>query len=281
MFSMLLRRCAALTAFTAALCANIAQAADASAWDGDAHSAVRLIAGTQPKPPALLRAGAEIRLAPGWKTYWRYPGDAGVPPRFDFARSTNVASVTIRWPAPHRFTDEGGSTIGYKGGVVFPLDVIPRDPASPITLRLSLDYAICEKLCVPGSASAELALGARPSSEDAVLAAADAQVPKHATIGQAGPLSIRAARREGAWPKPRIVVDVAAPAGKPVDLFAEGPTPDWALPLPEPQTGAPDGLRRFIFTVDGVPPGVPPEGKTVTLTAVSDGAAIEVPFRLD
>ena len=62
-----------------------ALAADASAWDGDQRAAVRLIAGTQ--RGAVHRAGIEIRLAPGWKTYWRYPGDSGIAPRFDFSQS--------------------------------------------------------------------------------------------------------------------------------------------------------------------------------------------------
>src|SRR6516165_12151934 len=101
-----------------------AHAADASAWDGDARSAVRLIAGdTKSVRDAPLRAGMEIRLAPGWKTYWRYPGDSGVPPRFDFAGSQNVKSVDVAWPAPHRFSDESGITIGYKDGVIFPLSI--------------------------------------------------------------------------------------------------------------------------------------------------------------
>src|SRR6516165_86376 len=101
-----------------------AHAADSSAWDGDAQSAVRLIAGSATSGrDAPVRAGIEIRLAPGWKTYWRYPGDSGVPPRFDFAGSTNVKSVDVAWPAPHRFSDESGITIGYKDGVIFPLSI--------------------------------------------------------------------------------------------------------------------------------------------------------------
>src|SRR5262249_44840211 len=83
-----------------------AHAAEASAWDGDARSAVRIIAGAPTRPDGkTLRAGVEIRLAPGWKTYWRYPGDSGVPPRFDFAQSSNVQSATLHWPSPHRFGD--------------------------------------------------------------------------------------------------------------------------------------------------------------------------------
>src|SRR6476660_5184175 len=89
------------------LVAADAHATDASAWDGDARSAVRLIAGdTKSVGDAPLRAGIEIRLAPGWKTYWRYPGDSGVPPRFDFSGSDNLARAKVLYPAPHLFTDE-------------------------------------------------------------------------------------------------------------------------------------------------------------------------------
>src|SRR5271163_1985315 len=82
-----------------------AHAQDASDWDTQSHTAARLIAGSPIKTAgaALLRAGVEIRLDPGWKTYWRDPGDSGVPPKLDFSGSDNVKSVTVLWPAPERF----------------------------------------------------------------------------------------------------------------------------------------------------------------------------------
>src|SRR3974390_1943330 len=153
-----------------------ARAADASRWDGDARAGMRLIAGAR-QTDAAARAGIERALAPGWKTYWRYPGDSGVPPRFDFAGSQNVKSVTVAWPAPHRFSDESGVTIGYKDGVIFPLRIVPQDAAKPMLLRLTLDYAVCEKLCVPAQSSAELALEGEASSHDGALDAAEAAVP--------------------------------------------------------------------------------------------------------
>jgi DsbC/DsbD-like thiol-disulfide interchange protein len=116
---------------------NLAAAADASAWDGDARSGIRLIGGAETTDGGsrLLRAGLEIRLSPGWKTYWRYPGDSGVPPNFDFGKSENVKSVNVLWPAPQRLADSEGVTIGYKTGVVFPLKVVPQDPDKPVILR--------------------------------------------------------------------------------------------------------------------------------------------------
>src|SRR5262249_18013741 len=135
-------------AFAACLFVNAAAAEDTSRWDGDGRSAMRLIAGSS-APGAPVRAGIEIRLKLGWRTYWRYPGDAGVPPRFDFAGSQNLKSYEVLWPAPKRLPEGGMVTIGYDRDVIFPLVVVPQDPAKPVVLRLKLDYAICEKLCVP------------------------------------------------------------------------------------------------------------------------------------
>src|ERR1700753_1743679 len=83
--------------------ATAARAQDASPWQRDGHSAVRLLAGS--RSGAVLLGGVAFQLQPGWKTYWRTPGDSGVPPRFDFSKSDNVEAVTILWPAPTKFDD--------------------------------------------------------------------------------------------------------------------------------------------------------------------------------
>jgi DsbC/DsbD-like thiol-disulfide interchange protein len=269
---------AALIAPAAVSCAATACAADASIWDGDARSAMRLVAGSPGS--AAPRAGIELRLGTGWKTYWRYPGDSGVPPRFDFSKSTNVKSVAVRWPAPHRFTDESGASIGYKGGVLLPLDIVPANPRQPVTLRVTLEYAICEKLCVPAAGSATLGLGAA-SSFDAALAAAEAQVPKPAALGDGAPLAIRSVKREPGTPNPRVVVEVVAPQATQLDMFAEGPAEDWALPLPEPMPAGASGRRRYSFELDGLPPGATAAGAKLRLTLVSGDKAIEVTAVLD
>ena len=259
-------------------------AADVSPWDDDLQSAARLIAARAHNESGsrVFRAGVEIKLKEGWKTYWRYPGDSGVPPVMDFSKSQNVKAVTVLYPAPTRFPDgAGGNSIGYTGVVILPLHVVPQDAGKPVTLNLKLDYAACEKLCVPAAAQLELALTGSETANDAALSAAEARVPKAATIGDGGEPAIRAVHREAGSGKPRVVVDVAAPAGAPVALFAEGPTPQWALPLPEPVAGASPGLQRFTFELDGLPPGEKPDGATLRLTAVSGDRAIEVGFRLD
>jgi len=258
--------------------ASPAWAADASPWDGGMRSAVRLIAGTSTNDAGkkVLRGGIEIRLDPGWKTYWRYPGDSGVPPRFSFTRSENLESVRLLWPAPKRFGGPGDTSIGYTGDVIFPLRVLPRDPARPVLLRLDVDYAICENLCIPADGKAELLLGEEPSAYEDALRQSEERVPKPVAIGQGEALAIEAVTREAHGEKRRVLVDVRAPDAARLDLFAEGPTPDWALPIPQAVPGAPAGLQRFAFELDGVPPGAMEEGATLRLTAIAEDRAIEV-----
>jgi DsbC/DsbD-like thiol-disulfide interchange protein len=256
-------------------------ATDSSSWDGDARSAVRLIAGGSRPSDQEVHAGLEMRLSPGWKTYWRYPGDSGVPPRFNFAQSLNVKSVNVSWPAPDHFVDEGGQSIGYKDSVIFPIQITPEDPAKPVTLRLALDYAVCEKLCVPARGEAELLLSGGVSSLAPLVEAAEARVPKRVRFGEGTVLAIQAVHRETLDGRQRVVVDTKEPGSDPVELYAEGPTPEWALPLPEAVSAAPPGLRRFAFDLDGLPPGASADGAVLTLTLVAGKSAIEVTAPLD
>ncbi len=271
--------CAALAACGVAMLLSApARAADGSAWSDDSRSSFRIIAGTNKSGAASLRAGIEIKLQPGWKTYWRYPGDSGVPPRFDFSGSENLARAKVLYPAPHLFTDETGNSLGYKDSVIFPLQVTARQPGKPVTLRLKLEYAVCEKLCIPAEGRAELTFGVGDSANDAALAAAEAHVPKPVSAADIG----LTAQRVSTGPKPLVYVDLSVPSGNPVELFVEGPSPEWALPIPQPAQGAPPGHRHFGFELDGLPPGVNPKGEfELTFTVVEGGRAIEVKTHLD
>jgi DsbC/DsbD-like thiol-disulfide interchange protein len=249
-------------------------AADASPWAIDIRSAARLIAGSTPKGASELHAGVELRMDPGWHTYWRYPGDSGVPPRFDFGASENLRDAKVLYPAPHAFKDETGISIGYLEHVVFPVQVTPKDPKKPVHLKLTTDYAVCQKLCVPVEAELELSLQAGSSSYDDRLKAATAQVPAKVTAQRAG-LTVR--RVAGAQ-KPAVEFDLPnAAAG--TQVFAEGPTAEWALPIPEPVTGT---KGRFSFALDGLPPGTDPKAPLdLTFTVVGADRAIETRTHLD
>ena len=254
-----------------------ARADDASPWQRDDHSAVRLLAGS--RSGAVLLGGIAFQLQSGWKTYWRTPGDSGVPPRFDFSKSDNVEAVTVLWPAPQKFEDgAGGTSLGYHDQVVLPLRIVAKNVDKPVTLRADINYAVCENLCIPVDASAELAFNSVASTEDSALFAALDTVPKPANVGDPNPLTIRDVKREG---RSEVLVDVASPDNRPINLFVEGPTPDWGLPVPKLLDHGPPGVKRFAFALEGVPPGVNPEGAALKLTLAGADRAYEFNINLE
>src|SRR4030081_1467168 len=87
----------AATLFVGAF-ATAVRADDSSPGQRDTHSAVRLLAGS--RSGGVLLGGIAFQLQPGWKTYWRTPGDSGVPPRFEFSTSENIEAATVMWPGP-------------------------------------------------------------------------------------------------------------------------------------------------------------------------------------
>jgi DsbC/DsbD-like thiol-disulfide interchange protein len=253
-----------------------ARAEDASPWQRGMHSAVRLLAGS--RSGSVLLGGIAVQLDPGWKTYWRTSGDSGVPPRFDFSKSNNIEAVTVLWPAPKKFDDGGGgNSLGYHNQVVLPLRIVPKNTDKPVTLRADISYAVCEKLCIPVEASTELTFASVASTEDSILSAALDTVPKPASVGDPNPLTIRNVKREGK----SVLVDVLSPDARTINLFVEGPTPDWALPIPKLLENSPPGVKRFAFELEGVPPGTNPEGAALKLTLVGGDRSYEFNINLD
>jgi DsbC/DsbD-like thiol-disulfide interchange protein len=253
-----------------------ASAQDASPWQRDGHSAVRLLAGS--RSGSVLLGGIAFQLQPGWKTYWRTPGDSGVPPRFDFSKSENVEAVTVLWPAPSKFGDGGGGhSLGYHDQVVLPLRIVAKSTDKPVTLRATINYAVCEKICIPVDAATELAFNSVASTEDSTLFAALDSVPKPANIGDPNPLTIRDVKREGQ----QVIVDVVTHDAREVNLFVEGPTAEWSLPIPKLVERSPPGVRRFAFALEGLPPGANPDGAALKFTLVGADRAFEFNVNLD
>jgi DsbC/DsbD-like thiol-disulfide interchange protein len=172
----------------------------------------------------------------------------------------------------------GGTALGYKQQVVLPLRIVAKNADKPVTLRAHVNYAVCDKLCIPVEANSELAFASVASTEDGTLSDALNAVPKPANIGDPNPLTIRDVKREG---KTNVLVDVTAPEAKNVNLYVEGPTPDWALPVPKLVAQSPPGVKRFAFELDGLPPGVSPDGAALKLTLVGGDRAYEFNVNLN
>lgn len=124
-------------------------------------------------------AGVDLTMDPGSHTYWKIPGEAGVPPVFTFNGSENVSKAEVSFPTPSRITEEGIDAFGYDNGVVFPVAVTPADRGKPAVLHVDVTFAVCNKICLPGHGEATLTLtphGAAVGGSD--VAKALARVPR-------------------------------------------------------------------------------------------------------
>ncbi|TGD43539.1 hypothetical protein EEB11_09055 [Pseudotabrizicola sediminis] len=128
-------------------------------------------------------AALHLQLAPDWKTYWRAPGDAGIPPQFDWTGSENVGSVRFHWPAPDVFRTNGMQTVGYHDELVLPIEVTPKDPRKPVRLQASIDLGVCKDICIPTTLLLGSALAAPGQSDGTINAALRA---RPATAAEAG-----------------------------------------------------------------------------------------------
>ena len=124
-------------------------------------------------------AGLHLTLSPGWKTYWRSPGEAGIPPLFNWSGSQNLKSVRVHWPTPAVFQTNGLQSIGYHDQVTLPLEVTAIDPTKPVRLHASVDLGICKDICLPASLDLTADLNG-PGAPDATIQNALASQPKDA-----------------------------------------------------------------------------------------------------
>lgn len=128
-------------------------------------------------------AAIKLTLAPGWKTYWRSPGDTGIPPQFDWSRSSNLRGVGITWPAPQVYREGGVTTIGYKDVLVLPIAIAPKTAGKPISLRANLDLGVCKDVCIPHQMTLTAVIDDQNTRPTAAIAAALAAQPLSAREG--------------------------------------------------------------------------------------------------
>ena len=274
-----------LSAALAACCAGNAFAASSGAVSAGEAKVRLLVSGNSNTNSApVFRGGIEIVLSPGWKTYWRYPGDAGIPPRFDWSGSENVAKVEVFYPAPKRITDGSGQvSIGYEDRVIFPLRITAKDSSKPVTLKLKLDFATCEKLCIPAEALLTLPFSADTSAEPS-LADAEKRVPEKQEAAKPRSLAILKAKvergKEQDGSDSRIIVTALARTVGKLDLFAEGPGEEWTLSLPEILKNE-AGHVTFAIPLRGSRLGSNDAPPKLRLTLVAGEQALEAEIPLD
>lgn len=115
-------------------------------------------------------AGLEISLAPGWKTYWRVPGDGGIPPRFAWDGSQNLGEVAFHWPVPEVHHINNLRSIGYEGIVVIPVEISLNDASAPARMAGQVQIGVCEEICVPVLLSFDAELSVDGRRDPAIIA---------------------------------------------------------------------------------------------------------------
>ncbi|MDE2579565.1 MAG: hypothetical protein KGL46_12210 [Hyphomicrobiales bacterium] len=219
-----------------------------------------------------LRAGAYhaavvVDLAPDTITYWRNPGDAGVPPTFDFSASDNLQGARVTMPAPSRIAEADGEALGYRDRLVMPLAVTPKDAGKPVRLEMKFDYAACARICVPMHADEVLILqpNGAASADAALIAQTEAIVPKPATLAEAGALERIKADKPSFLFTPKN--------GGALDLFADAPDGYF---ITTRKQGA-----GFLITIADAPNDAPAPPAPVALTLTREQGALEFPAPLD
>lgn len=271
LFSIFLAILLSATGSSAALAA-------ASDWFSTPESAVRIVTAVD-GVGALdsVPAGIEIELAPGWKTYWRSPGDAGYPVSVEWQGSDNLERADLYWPVPHRFTLFGLDTFGYGDRVVFPVVLVPERVGDGIRLAARVRYLVCEEICIPYEADLALDLPdapATPSAEAQLINRFESQVP--GTGAEHGIEIIDISLGHGATPSITVTARSDIPFIAP-DLLVEG-TYDWRFPAP--QLTRDDGNRQVTLHVVAEPlvADAPPlETLSLVLTLVDGVRGVERP----
>lgn len=126
-------------------------------------------------------AALQLSLKPGWKTYWRAPGDAGIPPEFDWSNSRNLQGVSVSWPTPEVFHENGMRSIGYTRDVIIPLAIAPGVGDTPVRLRGDMHLGVCSDVCMPHTLHFDMVIDSADTAPTPSIAAALAQRPYSAS----------------------------------------------------------------------------------------------------
>ncbi len=216
-------------------------------------------------------AGLRIELADGWKTYWRTPGETGIPPSLSWEGSENLAKARLLWPAPITFETSGFRSIGYQGVTVIPVEITP-DRAGPITLRGRMEFGICEEICIPMSVplEAELPAGGRPDPEIRAGLSRQARPP-----AEAGITTVRCVIEPTADGL-RLTARIALPRSEPVEA-AVVELSDSSIWIATPETRRRG--RTLTATTELVPPSGQPfllERSDIRITLIGGGKAVDI-----
>ena len=226
---------------------------------------VRLVTAGEPDAQGRLNGILDIELEPGWKTYWRDPGDAGVPPTIDVSANPNIASAVFDFPAPQRHDEGDFKWAGYDYPLALPVTFTLKDPAGPAAIDANVFLGVCETICVPVQAklAVDPASDAENPDDAATVSAAFAAIPPAATPE----FGVKVAEKAG---DAKVVLEAAFP-GEPAtaQLFISGEDGYvFSTPVGEQRDG------KTFFSVEVTPPDEAAKGAGLHYTLVTDAGAV-------
>ncbi|MGB3897226.1 MAG: protein-disulfide reductase DsbD domain-containing protein [Mesorhizobium sp.] len=253
-------------AAAATLAATLCASAASSAWHDSEGGRIRLVTSGQPDAAGRLEGVLEVALKPGWKTYWRDPGDSGVPPQLDVSASTNISQAALSFPAPRRHEDGYGGWAGYDHPVSLPVVFTLATPGSPAVIYANVFLGMCETICIPVQASLKLDPSSAPddAGDTALVQAGFSALPAEAKA-DFGAKALPGSHET-------LVVEATAPGkASAVDLFVAGENGYMFGP---PSREESDGRITFRIPVLDRP-AAPPAGAGLPYTLTGETGAVQ------
>jgi len=218
-------------------------------------------------------AALRIRLEPGWKTYWRAPGDAGIPPSFDWEGSHNIRDVKIHWPRPEVASSGGMRSVVYEGDVVLPIEITPEDPGKPITLKAKAELGLCRDICIPASVTFSMEISPSASTPEPMIEKALAAQPVSADAAGVRWVSCSA---EPISDGLRVTARISMPSAGGEEIAI--------IEAPDPSIWVSEGETRregdtLIATAEMVPPENAPfelDRSDVRITVLGEEKAVDI-----
>ena len=240
-----------------------AQAASSDWFETDG-ARLRLVTADAAGADGLMRGVLQIALEPGWKTYWKDPGSAGIAPQIDVSASMNVRSAELFFPAPARFQEGDEVSIGYVEPVALPVTFQVEDPEKFTAIDADVLLGICKEICVPVQARLSVTPGGETGEADPAITEGFNRLPSPASAG----FGLNGIRDEGS----SLLADAVLPSGATGgELFVVTPK-GWEFGVPTLETI--DGQSAFRIPVLNRPEGSTPE-TALDYTIVADDKSVE------
>ena len=236
------------------------------------HADVDILPGWRQDNGAHM-AALRIILDDGWKTYWRAPGEAGIPPRFDWSGSQNLGEVRLHWPVPEVIVSNGVTTLGFVRELVLPIEVVPLDPGADIVVEAGLAFGICKDVCMPLQTEVSAVLPAAATVEESRIKSALAARPDTAQEASVASTECEFAPIADGL---RVTARIDMPEAGPGEFVVVEPE-DRSIWVSQAMVSRVEG--HLVAQADLVPPNAAPfdlDPETLRITVLAQGRAVDI-----